>query len=209
MYDDEEDLNISLPRALRVAIINPLPPKTDLPKKIIEKISKTNYEFKERLKFTYYTNAKDIYKQKKIALFSEEEKTSKGLINTKWLEDITKNKPCLIILYYHIEENANLESEQQKIYNLLADIKKCDSNISIFLFIIFKDNPENPYPFESEDKSNKYNLRNIINKEFIFVFPDEEIWKYFEFPNFCSNVVFFSRQYYMKIKSKLKEKKVK
>ena len=205
MYDDEDDLNVSLPRILRVAIINPLVPKIDLSKKILEK---TSYEYKERLKFTLYTNMKDIYKQmfKDLSL---EEKSSKGLINIKWLEDITKNKPCLIILYYHIEENANLESEQQKIYNLLEDIKKNDNNISIFLFIIFKDNPESPYPFESEDKSKKYNLRNIINKEFIFVFPDEEIWKYFEFPNFCSNVVFFARQYYLKLKLKIKEKKSK
>ena len=203
MYNDEEELNKGLPRILHIAIVNPLPPKVDLPKKILEK---TSYEYKDRLKFILATNIKNLYKQKD---FSLDQKSSKGLINTKWFEDITQINPCLIILYYHIDEKANLDSEQQKIYNLLEEIKKQDNNISIFLFIIFKDNPENPYPFESEDKSNKYNLRNIINKEFIFVFPDEEIWKYFEFPNFCSNVVFFSRQYYMKIKSKLKEKKVK
>ena len=203
MYNDEEELNKGLPRILHIAIVNPLPPKVDLPKKILEK---TSYEYKDRLKCILATNIKNLYKQKD---FSLDQKSSKGLINTKWFEDITQINPCLIILYYHIDEKANLDSEQQKIYNLLEEIKKQDNNISIFLFIIFKDNPENPYPFESEDKSNKYNLRNIINKEFIFVFPDEEIWKYFEFPNFCSNVVFFSRQYYMKIKSKLKEKKVK
>ena len=137
-----------------------------------------------------------------------EEKTSKGLIDTRWLEDITNNKPCLIILYYYIEENnTNLESEQQKIYNILEEIKKNDDTVSIFLFIIFKDNPENPYPFESEDKSKKYNLRNIIDKELIFVFPDEEIWKYFEFSSFCSNIIFYARQYYMKLKAKIIEKK--
>ena len=203
MYNDEEELNIGLPRILHIAIINPLPPQVDLSKKILEK---TSYEYKERLKFILLKNIKSLYKPKELSL---EQKSSKGLIDTKWFEDITQNNPCLIILYYHIDEKANLESEQQKIYNLLEEIKKNDNNISIFLFIIFKDNPENPYPFGSEDKTYKYNLRNVINKEFIFVFPDEEIWKYFEFPNFCSNVVFFSRQYYMKQKIKIKEKIVK
>ena len=204
MYDDEDELNASLTRTLRIAIINPLVPKTDLAKKILEK---TSYEYKERLKFSLFTNIKDLYKpQNDISL---EEKTSKGLIDKKWLDDITQKMPCLIILYYHIDEKANLESEQQKIYTLLEDIKKNDNNISIFLFIIFKDNPEDPYPFESEDKSKKYNLRNIINKDFIFVFPDEEIWKYFEFPNFCSNVLYYARQYYKILKIKIKEKKLK
>ena len=204
MYDNEDDLNICLPRILRIAIINPLVPKTDLAKKILEK---TSYEYKERLKFTLYTNANDLYKAKTLPL--EEQKSSKGLLDIKWFKDITQNRPCLIILYYHIDEKANLESEQQKIYNLLENIKKNDNNISIFLFIIFKDNPDNPYPFESEDKSRRYNLRNIISKEFIFVFPDEEIWRYFEFPNFCENVVFYSRQYFMKLKIIIKDKKSK
>ena len=150
---------------------------------------------------------KNLYKQNDPLL---EEKISKGLIDTNWFEDITNKKPCLIILYYHIEDNnSNLELEQQKIFNILEEIKKIDSNVSIFLFILFKDDPDNPYPFESEDKSKKYNLRNIINKEFIFVFPDEEIWKYCEFPNFCSNVVFYGRQYYMRLKLKIKEKLIK
>lgn len=203
MYDNEDELNNTLPRTLRIAIINSLMPATDLSQKILEK---TNYEFKDRLKFQLLTNIKDLYKQKDP---SSQEKLSKGLIDTKWFEEITSSKPCLIILYYHIDEKANVEQEHEKIYNLLQEIRKNDNNISIFLFIIFKDNEENPYPFYSEDKTQKNNLRNIINKEFIFVFPDEKIWKYFEFPNFCSNVLFFARQYYMKLKVKIKEKKVK
>ena len=205
MYDNEDDLNISLPRTLRIAIINPLVPKTDLAKKILDK---TSYEYKERLKFTLYTNTKNLYPTQPFHL-EEQKSSSKGLIDNNWFKDITQNRPCLIILYYHIDEKANLEAEQQKIYNLLESIKKNDNNISIFLFIIFKDNPENPYPFESDDKTKRYNLRNVIGKEFIFVFPDEEIWKYFEFPNFCSNVLFYARQYYMKLKLKIKDKKSK
>ena len=203
MYDNEDELSNTIPRTLRIAIINSVNPTTDLSQKILEKIG---YEFKNRLKFQLLTNIKDLYKQKDLL---SQEKISKGLIDTKWFEEITSSRPCLIILYYHIDEKANVAQEHEKIYNLLQEIKKNDNNISIFLFIIFKDNEENPYPFYSEDKTQKYNLRNIINKEFIFVFPDEKIWKYFEFPNFCLNVIFFARQYYLKLKVKIKEKKVK
>ena len=203
MYDDEKILDTNLPRILRISIINPKESKFDISKKILDK---SDYQYKERLKFTLLTSIKNLYKPKKNLL--EEEKNTKGLIDTRWFEDITNNKPCLIILYYHIEENnTNLELEQQKIYNLLEEIKKYDENVSIFLFIIFKDNPENPYPFESEDKTKKYNLRNIIDKELIFVFPDEQIWKYIEFQSFCSNIVFYARKYYMKLKVEIKEKK--
>ena len=203
MYDDEKILDTNLPRILRISIINPKESKFDISKKILDK---SDYQYKERLKFTLLTSIKNLYKPKKNLL--EEEKNTKGLIDTRWFEDITNNKPCLIILYYHIEENnTNLELEQQKIYNLLEEIKKYDEYLSIFLFIIFKDNPENPYPFESEDKTKKYNLRNIIDKELIFVFPDEQIWKYIEFQSFCSNIVFYARKYYMKLKVEIKEKK--
>ena len=33
MYGDEKELDISIPRILRIAIINPLEPKVDLSKK--------------------------------------------------------------------------------------------------------------------------------------------------------------------------------
>ena len=33
MYDNEDDLNITIPRILRISIVNPLVPKVDLSKK--------------------------------------------------------------------------------------------------------------------------------------------------------------------------------
>ena len=202
MYDNEEELNNPLSRILHVTIINPIMTKIDISQKILEK---TSYEYKDRLKFKTITNIKDLYKP----ISNTIENTKKGLIDINWLKDIYE-KPSLILLYYHIEPNeSNLEFEQQKIYNMIQDIKKNDQNIFIFLFIIFKDNFNNPYQFSSEDKSKKYNLRNILGKEFIFVFPDEEIWKYLEFSNFCSNIIYFCKQYFMKLKKILKEKEEK
>ena len=202
MYDNEEELNNPLSRLLHVTIINPLITKIDISQKILEK---TSYEYKDRLKFKTITNIKDLYNP----ISNTIDNTKKGLIDINWLKDIYE-KPSVILLYYHIEQNeSNLEFEQQKIYNMIQDIKKYDQNIFIFLFIIFKDNFDNPYPFSSEDKSKKYNLRNILGKEFIFVFPDEEIWKYLEFSNFCSNIIYFCKQYFLKLKKILKEKEEK
>ena len=202
MYENEEELNNPLSRILHVTIINSIMSKIDISQKILER---TSYEYKDRLKFKTITNIKDLYK----SISNSSDDTKKGLIDINWLKDIYE-KPSIIILYYHIEPNLlNLELEQQKIYNILQDIKKNDPNIFIFLFIIYKDNSENPYQFSSEDKSKKYNLRNILGKEFIFVFPDEEIWKYFEFSNFCSNIIYYCKQYYMKYKMRIKEKEVK
>ena len=202
MYDNEDELNEPLSRTMHITIINSLTSKIDISQKIKEKL---NYEYKDRIKFNLITNIKDLYKP----LSKSIDNLKKGLIDNNWLKDYLE-KPCIVILYYHIEQTeTNLESEQQKIYNLLQEIKKNDNNMFIFLFIIYKEDPENPYPFESEDKNKKYNLRNIIGKEFIFIFPDEEIWKYIDFPTFCSNINLYAKQYYMKLKMRLKEKKVK
>ena len=150
MNDNEEELNKPLTRILRISIVNPLPPKVDLSKRILEK----SYEYKERLKFTLLASIKDLYKPKKIL---SEIKLTKGLIDKQWLEDITQERPCLIILYYHIDEkNKNLELEQQKIYSMLEEIKKNDSIVPIFLFIIFRDNPESPYPLALYSHSNAF-----------------------------------------------------
>ena len=158
MYDNEEELNEPLSRIFHVTIINPLKPKVDIAQKIL---AKTSYEYKDRLKFNYITNIKNLLKPTSEII---NQNASKGLIDTNWLKDINQN-PCLILMYYHIEQkDVNLEAEELKIYNLLQEIKKDDNNINIFLFIIYKDykeDPENPICFLTEDKFNKHNLRNL------------------------------------------------
>ena len=205
MNDNEEELNIPLPRIFHITIINPLKPKVDIVQKILEK---TSYEYKDRLKFKLITNIKDLYKP----LSDTTNNPKKGLIDINWLKD-TFNSPCLILLYHHIEQaEQNSESEQQKMYNIIQEIKKRDNNIVIFLFIINKDYKEEQETYSlgiEETLNRKYNVKNLIGKDFVFTFRDEEIWKYFSFQNFCTNIIFFSRQYYMKLKMRLKEKKVK
>ena len=142
MYDNENELDDPLSRIIHITIINSLIPKTDIGQKILEK---TSYEYKDRLKFNVITSTKDLYKP----LSEEKENPKKGMIDINWLKDIYE-KPCLILLFYHIEQTGaetNLEFEQQKIYNILQEIKRNDNNIFIFLFIIYKEKQENPFLF--------------------------------------------------------------
>ena len=128
MYDNEEELNNPLSRLLHVTIINPLITKIDISQKILEK---TSYEYKDRLKFKTITNIKDLYNP----ISNTIDNTKKGLIDINWLKDIYE-KPSVILLYYHIEQNeSNLEFEQQKIYNIIQDIKNM-TKIFLFFYLL-------------------------------------------------------------------------
>ena len=205
MFGNEEELKKSIPNTIRVAIINSNSQKNDLSQRILQKIG---FDFKERLKIICTLNYNDIYKDLDKLSFQKDTQASKGLINSKWIDDICNKRPALIIYYHYIPNGANKSLEEKKIYENVIEIKKYDELVSIFLFIISSDMKENPYNFNS-DAQKQYNLRNLVSKECIFVFPDEEFWKMIDFGNFCNNIIHFSRLYYKRYKNKIKEKKVK
>ena len=205
MFGNEEELKNPIPNTIRVAIINSNPKKNDLSQRILQK---TGFDFKERLKIIYMSDYKDIYKDLDKLSFQKDIQTSKGLINTNWIDDICNKRPALIIYYHYIPIGANKSFEEKKIYENVIEIRKNDELVSIFLFIISSDMKENPYNFNT-DAQKQYNLRNLVSKECIFVFPDEEFWKMIDFGNFCNNIIHFSRLYYKRYKNKIKEKKVK
>ena len=205
MFGNEEELKDSIPNIIRVAIINSNPKINDLNQRILQKIG---FDFKERLKINYTSNYNDIYKDLDKLSFQKENQASKGLINTKWIDDICNKRPALIIYYHYIPNGANKNLEEKKMYENLIEIKKYDELVSIFLFIISSDMKENPYNFNT-DAQKQYNLRNLVSKECIFVFPNEEFWKMIDFGNFCNNIIHFSRLYYKRYKNKIKEKKIK
>ena len=205
MFGNEEELKNLIPNTIRGAIINSNLKKNDLSQRILQK---TGFDFKERLKIIYMSDYKDIYKDLDKLSFQKDIQTSKGLINTNWIDDICNKRPALIIYYHYIPIGANKSFEEKKIYENVIEIRKNDELVSIFLFIISSDMKENPYNFNT-DAQKQYNLRNLVSKECIFVFPDEEFWKMIDFGNFCNNIIHFSRLYYKRYKNKIKEKKVK
>ena len=205
MFGNEEELKNSIENTIRVAIINSTAQKSDLNQRIL---NKTGFDFKDRLKIICASNYNDIYKDLDKISFQKDTQSSKGLINIKWIDDICNRRPALIIYYHHIPNGSDKSLEEKKIYENLVEIKKYDELVSIFLFIISSDMKENPYNFNS-DVQKQYNLRNLVAKECIFVFPDEEFWKMIDFGNFCNNIIHYSRLYYKRYKNKIKEKKVK
>ena len=206
MFDKEGDLKNSIPNTMLISIVHPNPSKNDLSQRIIEK---TGFDLKERLKFTCTSNYKDIYKDLDKPLSQQQSQTAKGLINNKWINDLCNRRPALIIYFYQIPNGANKSLEEKKIYDNLSEIKKYDDLVYIFLFIINKDIKENPYNFNSDDMQKANNLRNIIQKEYIFELSHDEIWKAIDLGNFATNIVHCCRLYYRRYKIKIKEKKVK
>ena len=204
MFGNEEDLNNPIPNSMLISIVHPNPTKNDLSQRILEK---TGFDLKERLKITYVSNYRNIYNLDKPSP-QKESQSSKGLINSKWIDDVCNKKPSLIIYFYQIPNGANKSLEEKKIYDNITEIKKCDELVYIFLFIISKDTKENPYNFNSDEvKAN--NLRNLVQKEYIFELNHDEIWKVIDMGNFVTNMTHFCRLYYRRYKMKIKEKKVK
>ena len=206
MFGNEEDLKNSIPNSMLISIIHPNPAKNDFSQRILEK---TGIELKERLKFSCLSNYKDIYKDIEKPSSQKETQSSRGLINKKWIDDLYNRRPALIIYFYQIPNGVNKSMEEKKIYENLLEIKKSDDLVYVFLFIISKDMKENPYNFNSDDPQKSINLRNLIQKEYIFEFAHDEIWKIIDLGNFVTNIIHFCRLYYRRFKIKIKEKKVK
>ena len=206
MLGSEEDLNNPIQNSMLITIIHPNPAKNDLSQRVQEKVG---LELKERLKFSCISDYKNLYKDLDKSTSQQEPQSSRGLINKKWLDDLYNRKPALIIYFYQIPNGANKMMEEKKIYENLLEIKKADDLVYIFLFIISKDMKENPYNFNSDDPQKSNNLRNIIQKEYIFEFTHDEIWKIIDLGNFVTNIIHFCRLYYRRYKIKIKEKKIK
>ena len=206
MLENDEDLKIPLKNTMQIAIVHPNPQQNDLSNKILERAIP---EFKDRLKFTYYKDYKEIYKELNKLPFTQEVPVSKrGLISERWLEELYNKRPALIMYFHFVPNGANRPLEEKKIYETIAEIKKYDELVYIVLFIICKDMKENPYNFNI-DLDKPYNLRNLTSKELIFEFPEDNIPKMVDMGNIYSIVLHYTRLYYRVYKIKLKDKKIK
>ena len=206
MFEDEEELKSPLRNTMQIAVVHPNFQQNELSKKLLERVTP---EFKERLKFTNYSNYKDIYKDLSKLPFTQEGQTfKKGLINGRWLDELYNKRPALIMYFYFVPNGANKPLEEKKIYENIAEIKKYDEIVFIILFIISKDMKENPYNFNL-DTDKPYNLRKMVSKELIFEFTDDNIWKMIDIGNLYNYVLHYTRLYYRVYKIKIKDKKIK
>ena len=206
MFESEEALKTPLKNTMQIAIVHPNSQENEYSKKILERVTP---EFKGRLKFTNYKNYTDIYKDLNKLPFTQEGQTFKrGLFSENWLEELYNKRPALIMYFYFIPNGADKNLEEKKIYENITEIKKYDELVYIVLFIISKDQKENPYNFNI-DIDKPFNLRKIISKELIFEFVDDNIWKFIDIGNLYNTILHYTRLYYRVYKIKIKDKKIK
>ena len=206
MLENEEDLKSLPSNIMQIAILHPSPPKPNFTQKIIECAPA---DFKERLKFSWFKTYKDIYTDLDKHPFNKDSKNfKKGLINKNWLDEIYNRRPALIIYFHFTTPGADRNTEERKIYENLSEMKKCDELIHIILFIIRKDKKENPFFFNFEEER-PFNIRKLIDKELIYEFQDEEIWKFIDLGKIYNIIFQQTRAYYHDYKRKLRERTTK
>ena len=206
MFENEEELKKPLENIMQIAIVHPNYQPTELSKKILERVTP---EYKGRLNITFYKDYKEIYQDlSKLSFNPEGQSYKKGLLNLNSLNELYTKRPAFIMYFYFVPKGANKVLEEKKLYENISEIKKSDEIVYIMLFIISKDNKENPYNFNI-DEDRPYNLRKLISKELIFEFFDEIIWKIMDMGNMYNTVIHYTRLYYRVYKIKLKDKKIK
>ena len=206
MFENEEELKKPLENIMQLAIVHPNYQPTELSKRILERVTP---EYKGRLNFTFYKDYKEIYQDlSKLSFNPEVQSHKKGLLNLNSLNELYTKRPAFIMYFYFVPKGANKVLEEKKLYENIAEIKKSDEIVYIMLFIISKDNKDNPYNFNI-DEDRPYNLRKLISKELIFEFFDEIIWKIMDMGNMYNTVIHYTRLYYRVYKIKLKDKKIK
>lgn len=207
MFENEEELKNPLPNKMQILIISSNPQKADINKKIQEKIG---IEFKNRLNFTFTQNINNYYKNLDKQVYKLESKGEKCLINKKWLDEMCIKRPSLIIYFHYIPNGTDITSEEQKIVEVIREIKKNDEQVGVYVFKIGKI-PVDPLMNQDGDMMPQRvsPLQSMLKKEYISNIPDDDIWKYTEPSNFYKLIFNYCRSYYLKYKKNIKERKKK
>ena len=200
MFGSEEENKIALPNSMRIALITTNYANPDLPLKIQERVSK---EKNKNLEFIFVDSVKDLFKYKE----TKPEETSKGLIDKMWINNLKNLIPSVIIFYYELLIGANKEPDEKVIYNILEQINNYSKNAIIFVILVSKDMKENPYYFNFNDRQKPYYLRNFLQKDKLYILPDDQIWNYDEFGEICTKIYNCSFLFYKQHHRNYKEKR--
>ena len=200
MFGDENQNNLTITNAMKIAIVDKDGSTNELYKMIFEKINK---EFIDKLKISLIYDISDLYKN--IADNGEEK--TKGLLNTQWIEEISTIRPSVILLYHYIKEGSNKEEEETKLSKIIEDISLKDKYVYIYLFIIVPPQEIDIYQHLKDDEKSPNSLRKQLAKDFIYIFPSKEIWKTIELSKLCNSLIICSRNYYKQLKEDIRNKK--
>ena len=202
MFGNEDEYKSPLANTMRISIINYNSQNFEVALKIQEKIIIAN---KKRFQVNQVESIKDLFKYKE----KYKEEPYKGLINKKWINNITNCVPSVVIVYYFIKPGANKEIEEKNIFTILEDIRNYSKSCYIFIIIIYKDvqDNQNRLYFNFDDKQKPYYLKNYLTKDCFYILPDEQIWKLNEFGDICNKILYYSKQFYKFHKKTYKEKR--
>ena len=194
---EEENRNV-LPNSMRVALITLNLANPDLPLKIQERVLK---EKNKNLEFIFVDNAKDLFKYKDV----KQDESIKGLIDKNWINKFKNLMPSVIILYYELLLGVNKEPDEKEIFGILEQIHYFAKSPIIFALLVSKDMKENPYSFNFSDRQRPYYLRNFLQKDKLYILPDEQIWNNEEFGEICTKIYNCAFQFYKEYSRKYKE----
>ena len=189
MFGNEEENKNALPDAMRIALLTKTNTNPDLPLNIQERIIKLK---NKKIEFILVDNVKDLFKN----INFKKDDHIKGLIDKNWINIFSNFLPSVILLYYEVQIGINKEADEKAIYNILEEINNNYKHAIIFLIIVCKDIRENPFYLNFNDRQKPFYLKNFLTKDRLYFFPDEQIWKNFQFDEICKNIYNFSYQFY-------------
>ena len=201
MFGPEEENRNTLPNSMRVALITLNLANPDLPLKIQERVLK---EKNKNLEFIFVDNVKDLFKYKEV----KQDESIKGLIDKNWINKFKNLMPSVIIFYYELLIGVNKEPDEKVIYDVLEQIHYFAKSPIIFVLLVSKDMKENPYSFNFYDRQRSYYLRNFLQKDKLYILPNEQIWNNEEFGEICTKIYNCAFQFYKEYHRKYKENRI-
>ena len=203
MFGSEDEYKNPLINSMRVAIVSHNIQNIELATRIQERII---LGFKKKLQFTQVENITDLFKYREV----QKEENIKGLIDKKWITNVINFIPSVIIINYQLQLGANKEPDEKNIFNMLLEIRNYTKSCSIFLIVINKDNNENQIHFNFDNKEKLYYLRFYMtkDKDYLYIFEEEQIWKFNDFGDICNKIFNSARQFYTVNKKAFKDKRI-
>ena len=172
MFGNDKELQKLLPNSLLVTIIDSNK-ENNFYETILEQSKKSKWN--SRIKFLHL-NSIDEVKFKTKSLENDLKISDKGILNLNWLNSMTLEKTSLFIVIYYFNENNQNYQEREIILGKIKQLKKYDSNIQIFFYIV-KTNfvqPELNNYIEQMKKDFNINI-DIKSKKDFFLYENKNL----------------------------------
>ena len=163
MFGNNKELQKLLPNSLLVTIIDSNK-ENNFYEAILEQSKKSIWN--SRINFLHLNSIEEV-KFKTKSLENDLKISDKGILNLNWLNSMTVEKTSLFIIFYYFNENNELYQEKETISENIKQLKKYDSNIQIYFYIL-KNNVSTDLNNYVEQKKKNLILILILDMKKIF-----------------------------------------